>query len=193
MGEVKKNDSTRHEYKGKSCSGIITVYIKSKDSQIEVPIISNPAAKQFCTKNCLRKIDPAQHSFKESGKERKEKEYRYLKYLLSQKEKNKLEEENIAQYTKDSAKFETRDYDFISIVGGSENTFNTLKEKIKGDKDVCALLQKATGDENAHDKVDIVLTHLIATICAMEIQDLSSNGKLCSFLFMDFFEAYSSH
>ncbi len=37
-------------------------------------------------------------------------------------------------------------------------------------------------------------THLIlATICAMEIQHLSSNGKLFSFLFMDFFEAYSSH
>ena len=64
--------------------------------QIDDPIISNPVAEHFSAKNCLRKIDPAQHGFKECGEERKELEYRYLKSLLPQKEKNKLEEENIA-------------------------------------------------------------------------------------------------
>ena len=48
---------------------------KSKDMQIDDPIISNPVAEHFSAKNCLRKIDPAQHGFKECGEERKELEY----------------------------------------------------------------------------------------------------------------------
>ncbi len=183
-GMVKKNNSIRRECDGRqSCSCVVTVSIKSENTQVDIPVLPKPDPKDFCVSNNLRRIDPVLHNMKETGEENNMLTYRYLKSLLPHNLKNVLEEENIVQYLKDSDKFETSNYDFTSIVrsviGGSEDSFKTLKEKVKGDEDVCTLLKKATGDENAHEKVNIVLTYVIATICAMEIQDLGSNGKLC--------------
>ncbi len=146
VGEVKKNDSIRRGFHGQPCSGVVTVLLKSNDTQLDIPIVSKSRSKQFCVSNNLRRIDPVPHNMKETGEENNMLMYRYFKSLLSNNLKNVLEEENITQYLKDSDKFETNDYDFKSIVrsviGGSEDTFKSLKEKIKGGEDVCALLRK---------------------------------------------------